>query len=85
MSTEEIFDWANEHWTPYQDQSEDHVYSPDGECQPVTRDVFIYLEELFRLDITKVDFPELLNYLQTPRGQYEEGRHKLSCYFKSVD
>lgn len=85
MSTEEIFDWANDNWIPYEDQYEDHEYSSDGEYQSVTRDVINYLEELFRLDITKDDIPELLKYLQTPKGQYEEGNKKLTNYFDSID
>ena len=85
MSTEEIFDWANDNWIPYEDQYEDNEYSSDGEYQSVTRDVINYLEELFRLDITKDDIHELLKYLLTPKGQYEEGHKELLNYFDSID
>jgi len=85
MSTEEILDWAYDNWIPYEDQYEDHEYSSDGDYQSVTRDVINFLEELFRLDITKDDIPELLKYLRTPKGKYEEGNKKLENYFKSID
>lgn len=85
LSSEEIFDWANDNWVPHEDQYEDHEYSSSGEYQSVTRDVINYLEELFRLDITKDDIPELLKYLQTPKGQYEKGNQKLTNYFNSIN
>lgn len=85
MSTVEILDWAYDNWIPYEDQYEDYEYSSDGEYQSVTRDVINYLEELYRLDITKDDIPEFLIYLQTPKGKYEEGNKRLGAYFRSID
>jgi len=85
MSTEEIHDWATDNWVPYEDQYEDHEFSEDGEYLSVTRDVLNYLEELFRLDITEEDVPELLNFLRTPKGQYEKGNKKMTDYFDSID
>jgi len=85
LSTEEIYYWASDSWIPYEDEYEDYEFSEDGEYLSVTRDVINYLEELFRLDITKDDIPELVNYLHTLIGDYNQGKKRLEQYFDSID
>lgn len=85
ISAEEIWEWASEEWTPYADEYVDGEYDENGVFQSVSRDVVNYLEELARLDIVKGDIPLFLEYLNTPPGEYVEGRRKLDKYFDLVD
>ena len=85
ISAEEIWVWASDEWTPYADEYRDKEYDVDGVFQSVSRDVIHHLEELARLDIVREDIPSLLEYLNTPLGEYREGNRLFNEYFDSID
>lgn len=85
LTNQQIWEWALNEWFPIEDDYEDLERSANGTWESICRDIIWMLEDLNQNHISKKDIPILLEYLDTPLGQYQVGKNRIDNYFENID
>jgi hypothetical protein len=85
ISTSEIWNWVLTEWHPGEDDYEDNDVNAEGKNVSVIWDILYILEEIKWNYHTQADIPQLLAYLGTPIGQYDNGLAILNGYYSTIN
>ncbi|MBK7762648.1 MAG: hypothetical protein IPI46_04660 [Bacteroidetes bacterium] len=85
ITSSDIMEWALEEWLPMEDTYEDLEKELIIRGESICRDILELIENIEWNFVTKDDIEILLEYLNTPIGQYMTGNEKLTKHFERIN